>query len=204
MTDDAIVQVKRLRTIDELRTRLSSLGIDAELEELTVDPDVKLNVNLTGTSKLRFADLTSGLLGSNLSVSAGGDPSQNDLSARISARARALDLGVGSIDLGNAEVTLTWADINQPSTASVTATAPLPVATSQMSSGCPPAGRGRSVRSSRSRSMPRSTSSSVSGRGINARESTLNASPWNSLMPRMYATGSPSARLATNPRNAAA
>ena len=39
--------------------------------------------------------------------------------------------------------------------------------------------------------MAVSTSSSVSGRGISARASTVRTIPWNSFRPRRYATGSP-------------
>src|SRR6188508_1162831 len=79
-------------------------------------------------------------------------------------------------------------------TARATAIAPLPVPTS-------------ATRRTPDRSTPDvnavitvaiavSTSSSVSGRGISARASTVSAIPWNSLMPRRYATGSPVSRLA--------
>ena len=48
-----------------------------------------------------------------------------------------------------------------------------------------------------------STRRSVSGRGISARGSAVKARPKNSLMPRMYATGSPAARRSSAARYAA-
>ena len=68
-----------------------------------------------------------------------------------------------------------------------------PVPTSQIrTAGAVPGGRGVPVSTSRGPARTaRSTSSSVSGRGMSTRSSTENARPWNSRKPRMYATGSP-------------
>ena len=82
-------------------------------------------------------------------------------------------------------------------TASATAIAPLPVPTSATEIGGVPGGRGDPARRRRTSASARSTRASVSGRGMSARSSTAYASPWNSLIPRMYATGSPTSRRAS-------
>ena len=97
------------------------------VEEFNVDNDVQFAVNLTKAGdggKLRFSDLA-GPMASFLDVNVTGDAVEDDVVLRASATVSAIDLGADSFDLGGVEVTLTWADINDPTTVSVTASAGL-------------------------------------------------------------------------------
>ncbi|HYW81155.1 MAG TPA: hypothetical protein VE890_16350, partial [Thermoguttaceae bacterium] len=103
------------------------LEIEVGVEEFTVDEDVQVAVNLTKASdggKLRFADLA-GPMTSFIDVSITGDGAQDDVVLRASATVGGIDFGSGGFDLGGAEVTLTWADINDPTTVGVAASAGL-------------------------------------------------------------------------------
>ena len=101
-------------------------------------------------------------------------------------------------------ITITWSAILRRRSAASTDTpiAPVPVPTSTTRSAGAPGTRGVAVRRATISSIAASTRSSVSGRGMRARESVANASPWNSRKPRMYATGSPRSRRSTATSNA--
>ncbi|MEE8452868.1 MAG: hypothetical protein V3R99_13165, partial [Thermoguttaceae bacterium] len=101
--------------------------VEVGVEEFTVAEDVQFAVNLTKATdggKLRFSDLD-GPMASFLDVTITGDAGEDDVVLRASATVSGIDLGSGGIDFGGAEVTLTWADINDPTTVGVAASAGL-------------------------------------------------------------------------------
>ncbi|MBL8385220.1 MAG: exo-alpha-sialidase, partial [Burkholderiales bacterium] len=103
------------------------LEVGLDITGLTVADQVQFAVDLDksgGGGRIRFADLA-GALAPLIDVSVAGDPGGADVVLEARAHARAIDLGSGSIDLGDAEVTLTWADVAQPTAATVSASAGL-------------------------------------------------------------------------------
>ena len=84
-------------------------------------------------------------------------------------------------------ITSTWSSIfrrRSPARSEI-AIAPVPVPTSATRNAGVPRARGVAVSRATISASAASTSSSVSGRGMSARASVANASPWNSRKPRM-------------------
>ncbi len=100
--------------------RFGFFDVDVSVDQFHVDNDVKFVVNLQdpgGDGKLRLSDL--GLaLGDKVDVSVSGSPTDDDIVLNASAHAE-----FGGVELGEAELTLTWADIAQPTSVGVSASA---------------------------------------------------------------------------------
>jgi|GEM_PF-6918000 len=96
------------------------LDVQAGLDQLTIDPSVGLTVSLSG-GKLRLADLT-GSLGAHVTVAASGN-SGHDIALKLDVKASALIPGTNAIDLGGAKLTVNWANVSSPTSASITANA---------------------------------------------------------------------------------
>ena len=103
--------------------RFGFLDVEVATEEFTVSEDVGLEfdaVDPGGDGVLRLADLGFDL-GDKMAVAVTGDPGEDDVLLRLSAEASAMVSGVDAIGLGGAEVTLTWADVSNPTGVEVAA-----------------------------------------------------------------------------------
>ena len=102
--------------------RFGFLDVTADIDTLTIDPTVGLSVALSAPGdKLRLADLD-GSLDTHVTVSATGAHT-DDVALKLDVAASALVPGFDSIDLGGAQLTIDWADVTDPGTATVTANA---------------------------------------------------------------------------------
>ena len=111
----------------EASGRFGFLDVEARTTVLDVDDSVGLNVDLLdpgGDGKLRLSDLGFSL-GDKVDLSVTGNPSADDVVLGLEAHASAILPGIDAIDLGNAQISLTWADVSQPTSVSVAATAGL-------------------------------------------------------------------------------
>ncbi|HKI64387.1 MAG TPA: OmpA family protein, partial [Burkholderiales bacterium] len=111
----------------EAAGRFGFLDVVGSVDSLTFDNDVQLAVDLQepgGDGKLRLADLGTSL-GASVAVSVAGDASADDVTLVASMSAAAIIPGIDAIDLGGAQVTVAWADVTQPDTVSVSASAGL-------------------------------------------------------------------------------
>ena len=107
--------------------RFGFFDVDITVDQLTVDDDVELSVNLVkgGDGKLRFEELLTDIPGL-FDIDVSGNPAEDDVVLGISASVKPIIPGTtAEIDLGNAALELTWADVSDVSTVSVTATAGL-------------------------------------------------------------------------------
>ncbi|HEX6657481.1 MAG TPA: hypothetical protein VF065_05330, partial [Ilumatobacter sp.] len=99
------------------------LDIETEVETFTVDDTIALVVDLQdpmGDGKLRVSDFGTSL-GDKVDVTLDSDPAADDVTLTVTASAASILPGLESIDLGGAELTLTWADITDPGTLDITA-----------------------------------------------------------------------------------
>ncbi|HXW10644.1 MAG TPA: hypothetical protein VD737_08520, partial [Steroidobacteraceae bacterium] len=102
--------------------RFGFLDIEAEVEAFTVDDGIELVVDLQdpmGDGKLRVSDFGSSL-GDKVEVTL-NNPGVDDVTLAVTASAAAILPGLESIDLGGAQLTLTWQDITDPGTLDITA-----------------------------------------------------------------------------------
>ncbi|RPI44921.1 MAG: LEPR-XLL domain-containing protein, partial [Betaproteobacteria bacterium] len=108
--------------------RFGFLDVEVGVDALTVDDEVSLAINLdktAGGGRIRLSDFGASL-GGLVAVSLAGSPTEDDISVRASASVKPLIPGFDApIDLGGAEVTLTWADVAKPLDVSVEASAGL-------------------------------------------------------------------------------
>ncbi|HEX7094893.1 MAG TPA: hypothetical protein VF183_03360, partial [Acidimicrobiales bacterium] len=111
----------------EAAGRFGFLDVEAGVDSLTFDGDVQLAVDLQepgGDGKLRLSDLGTSL-GSKIAVNVQGDASADDVTLVASMHAAAIIPGIDAIDLGDAQVTVAWADVTQPGGVDVSASAGL-------------------------------------------------------------------------------
>ncbi len=111
----------------EAAGRFGFLDVEAGVDSLTFDGDVQLAVDLQepgGDGKLRLSDLGTSL-SSAVAVTVQGNASADDVTLVASMHAAAVIPGIDAIDLGNAQVTVAWADVTQPGSVDVSASAGL-------------------------------------------------------------------------------
>ena len=102
--------------------RFGFLDVAADVDTLTVDPTVGLSVALSAPGdKLRLTDL-GGSLDTHVAVAATGAHT-DDIALKLDVQASALIPGIDSIDLGGAQLTIDWANVTDPGSATVTANA---------------------------------------------------------------------------------
>ena len=102
--------------------RFGFLDVTADIDTLTIDPTVGLSVALSAPGdRLRFSDLE-GPLDTHVAVSATGAHT-DDIALKLDVEASALIPGIDSINLGGAQLTIDWANVTDPATATVTANA---------------------------------------------------------------------------------
>jgi hypothetical protein len=123
-SQDLVVRDIDLSGGGEATGHFGFLDIEAEVNQLTLGNDVGFKVDLQGGGgKLRLGDFGASLGGKAVATVTGD--AGDDVVLRVDAEASAVVPGIDSIDLGGAQLTLTWANVTDPSTVSVAANAGL-------------------------------------------------------------------------------
>ncbi len=131
---EPLVSVENVRISGNVQGtgKFGFLEVTVEDATLTVDPDVRINVQLTEPGVDPHTGVTDGLIrlyelrsvSELFDVTVTGDPTVDDVVLNVTAEVAALlPSGIPPFTLGNAQVTARWADVTDPATLTVTASA---------------------------------------------------------------------------------